>query len=192
MGNQKKTKSQMQKTTCFAVALQMASAIIYRDDFAVSNYQSMYPRSNYPNVFPYDNTGEGEWNCAATLISKRHAVTAAHCFDSEQDDFEVDIDGKTHTVTDVIRNPCYNSIGEEPIAADLAILVLDSDATPTPATIFEATIDGEEEVGKEILIMGWGLYGPVSNGEPDDYGSFHAGVNIVTDVWNEMIRYEMD
>ena len=110
-------------------------------------------------MFPYQNFPEegDEWNCAATLIGPRHAITAAHCFDSTQDPFEVTIAGTTHTVIETRLNPCYNLESEEPISADLAILVLDSDATPTPAVVYQgATVDGEEEVGETLIRQGRG------------------------------------
>ena len=58
----------------------LSSAIIIRDDVDDSEYVTA--QSEYPAVFPMatdDDKKIGE--CSATLISKNHAVTAAHCFE---------------------------------------------------------------------------------------------------------------
>lgn len=38
--------------------------------------------SDWPGVLPMDPSGEMEKSsCVATMITKRHAITAAHCFE---------------------------------------------------------------------------------------------------------------
>ena len=76
----------------FSVALHLAAAIVYRDDIEDVNDYRPDP-SEWPMTFPYRN-----FDCSATLISKRHAITAAHCFGNNQGPFDVKIDGADYTV----------------------------------------------------------------------------------------------
>jgi len=159
MGKSKENlQLQMQKITCFTAALQMAAAVVYRPDVDVALYRT--DPSTYPNVFPYNNLSTAyppsEWNCAATLIGTRYAITAAHCFNRNHRDFPVEIGGTRHNVIKTIRNPCFGN-NEEPIESDIAIIELDSDSTVTAAPVFQSVGAGRgDEIGQEMHVLGWG------------------------------------
>ena len=187
----------MQKVTSFAYAFNMATAVVYRDDLTSADYQ-VDPAVVYPNVFGYDqfdsNFPPEEFSCAATLIGPNHAISAAHCFDTSTDEFTVGIGGVEHTVTEVILNPCYNFKSEEPLSSDIAILVLEEASAVTPAQVFKsATPESEDEVGEEIHVLGWGQSGNIGTVNTSNavVGTFHAGRNIVHDIWNGMVTYTM-
>jgi len=152
----------MQKITCFTAALQMAAAVVYRPDVDLALYR--IDPSTYPNVFAYDNFSTtyppSEWNCAATLVGTRYAISAAHCFNRSHRDFPVEIGGKRHQVINTIRNPCYGK-NEEPIEADIAIIELDSDSIVEPATVFQSGPGQGDEIGQEMHVLGWGGSGPI-------------------------------
>ena len=83
----------MKYFTTASMCFMIGNAIVIRDD--VDDSQYLGNASEYPAVFPMDPTGDKErGQCAATLIGKQHAVTAAHCFDDgEWSSFQVDING---------------------------------------------------------------------------------------------------
>ena len=187
----------MQKASSLTFAFKMAAAVVYRDDLTSDDYR-VIASDVYPNVFPYDqfdsNFPPAEWNCAATLIGPKHAISAAHCFDSSTDEFQVEIGGVMHTVEEVIPNPCYNFNSEEPLSSDIAIMVLKTESAVTPAQVFKSsTPEAEDEVGKEIHVLGWGQSGAIGevNNSNAVIGTFHAGRNIVHDIWNGMVTYTM-
>ena len=83
----------MKTITAVNLLLLAANGIVIRDDVVDSEYKGN--ESDYPAVFPMNPTGTKEkGECCATMITDRHAITAAHCFDyGEWESFPVDING---------------------------------------------------------------------------------------------------
>ena len=75
------------------------------------------------------------------------------------------IDNKTYTVIETRLNPCYNLNSEEPVSADMAILVLDRDIDAQTGYVDVYNADPDtgygSEIGKKFTLMGWGGYGPM-------------------------------
>ena len=72
--------------------------MIRRDDVDASLY--LGNPADWPGVFCLDPEGNKAcgWNCAGTMITARHAVSAAHCYldvdlASNYPNFQVDING---------------------------------------------------------------------------------------------------
>jgi hypothetical protein len=84
----------------------LTTAILYSKE----NY--IIPKAkDYPGVFQIDPTNKGlKGQCTATLISERHALTAASCFPNwvwDKNSFDVTFsDGKVHKVDNVYLTGC--------------------------------------------------------------------------------------
>ena len=105
------------------------------------------------------------------------------------------IDNKTYTVIETRLNPCYNLNSEEPVSADMAILVLDRDIDAQTGYVDVYNADPDtgygSEIGKKFTLMGWGGYGPMGE-EPSRAGEFHAGENVWERIESGMLVYSMD
>ena len=138
--------------------IQYVQGIIIRDDVPDSKYLGV--ENDWPFVFPMDSNGKllvGD--CAATLITDSkglgvYAITAAHCFTNNIKKFPVKIKGQTYKVTNVYRNPCFSVAKDGPDGADAAVIKLDK---APPSNIDRIPIyPFRDEVGKRIVIAGWG------------------------------------
>jgi len=95
-------------------------------------------------------------------------------------------------------NPCYNYKKDEPISADMAIMVLDKDVVFRDETteipkVYNSCTSGSE-VSKKFTLMGWGDSGTIGSKprDLDEFGGFHAGENRWTKVDHGMLIYKMD
>ena len=115
----------MRTISYFAVVmLHAVRAIVYRPANEVPTSEYKINRTNFPMAFPYPMGSPG---CGATMISKQHAITAAHCLEAgEFEPFKLELsNGDVHTVVERRPNDCYDLKTGLPNPADVAILVLD-------------------------------------------------------------------
>ena len=156
--------------------------------------------------------------CAATMISREHLVTAAHCLCDddassaadgarlrttpdlwvEKQHYPVTVAGEKHTVVASYLNPdCHFRCNKDgPNRCDVAVLklarpVVTSAMTPYPV------YNRSDEVGKRVQMVGWGVTGTANNiskrdcnNGPED-GVFRHAENVVTAA-NGVIEYKMD
>lgn len=128
------------------------------------------------------------------MIGTRFAVTAAHCVGAGEDaptvPFDVSVDGNTYSIVEVRINNCFVHADDGPNSADVAILVLGSDYSGSTVGVWDAATDGTE-VGEEMLIMGYGNYGPIGGPYTSTGDVFHSGKNVVDRISGNTIVYSM-
>ena len=165
------------------------SAIVIRDDVSDAAYKQ--DPSQYPHVFSIDSNGNGRvGDCTATLIDSKHAISAAHCFGKKFKQFNVKIVARSYTVVKVHKNPCFSIQRDGPNGADTAVLTLNkpvpaSEATPTPV------YPDADEVGKRIVIVGWGDTGKagIKGSQTIEDQTFRVAENKVDKVTKGTVVY---
>lgn len=164
--------------------------VVYRGD--LDDEALVVDASRYPAVFPLDAGDKlrvGE--CAATLVTPQHALTAAHCFAkaSRQKAFRVEIGGAVYDVAadGVHREPCFSYAADGPNGHDSAVIVLDRPAPVAPVLAYA----GGDEVGTRIAVVGWGDSGPAgSRGNARDE-KLRAGGNVVDRAAHGVLYYDL-
>ncbi len=116
--------------------------------------------------------------CTGTLVGPRAVLTAAHCLDGLTPDTLAVADGadlavarRVHAVAELLRHPTYTP---EPLANDLALVVLAEPITDlAPLPLATAAI-GPADVGRSVRVVG---YGHPGDGPID--GIRRQGTNVV-------------
>lgn len=164
-------------------------AIVRRDDKPDSAY--LANPQDYPAVFPIDPYGSLEsGECAATLVTAQHAITASHCFDDGKwQAFPVKINGTSNRVVSVHVNPCFDYDADGPDGHDIAVLRLES-MVPETIEPYEVYLEGDED-GRNMTIMGWGDTG-VAGGKAYMDRTFRVAENKVEKVEDGMLKYTFD
>jgi Trypsin len=185
--------------------------MLIRHDMAPENY--LADEADYPAVFPISNNGKMKEG-VAILIHKKWAVTAAHCAvdlykaDFENHPFSVRIGGKENTITwavapeqvgsvETIRD-CSRKIKKIKVKVrdqyyDIALLKLKNEVEHvSPIPLYQR----EDEVGKFILLLGWGDFGTgdlgLSKFKLVNDGKFRLAQNKVTGTNGNYLTFQFD
>jgi hypothetical protein len=185
--------------------------MLIRHDRVPENY--LADEADYPAIFPLSDNGKMKEG-VATLIHKKWAVTAAHCAvdlykaDFENHPFTVRIGGKENIVDWVAAPEQVGSVKTlrehsgklnqvkvkvRDQSYDIALLKLKNEVehvSPIPP------YQREDEVGKIILLLGWGDFGTGDRGLPKfqlvNDGKFRLAQNKITGTNGNYLTFQFD
>lgn len=168
-----------------------SQAIIIRHDVGPASYEVQ--TRDYPAVFFLERQGNRRV-CAATVIHKRWAITAAHCTeetmlaDTLHNDrrFAVTVAGKSREIDLMIVHPDY----DQRAATDVDLVLLrfrEESAIPHPVPLQTES----DEVQQVVSILGWGYFGLGTTGRQYDDGVMRLAQNRVTAAENRL-RFVFD
>jgi V8-like Glu-specific endopeptidase len=127
-------------------------------------------------------------HCTGTLVGPRLVLTAAHCVSDPRLGTNLEVmfgsdvassGSRFVRVTQAVRHPDYHGDGDD---ADLAVLVLESEAPVAPVALGDQPLDGM--VGASVRIVGFGVTGP-SDGA---IGTKRSGTSTVAEVLDRVFR----
>jgi chymotrypsin len=174
-----------------ALIISSSGAIIIRHDVNPSRYE--VSASAYPAVFLIEQQGRRKV-CAATVIHRQWALTAAHCIQqtmlgntlADGRKFAVVVAGQTREIDLAIAHPEF-AIGRA-TDVDLALLRFRQQSNmprPMPLQLQEM------ENGSVISLLGWGYFGLGTTGRQYNDGGLRLAMNRITSV-DRRFRIEFD
>lgn len=169
-----------------------APAIVIRHDIPDAAY--LAKESDFPALFSIYRTKAGHRDCVATVISQTWAVTAAHCAKDKRllgaaapagKGYSVEIGGRPVAIDRVVHHPGTGT-GRAP---DIAILRFASPVTHVaPVPIYR----NRDELGRIIVMPGWGGTGTGKAGLGPEDGLFRVAENVVDRVEEGRLWWKFD
>lgn len=180
-------------------------------DIAPEKY--LADETTYPAIFALSDNGKMKEG-VATLIHNKWAITAAHCAvdlykaDFENYPFSVKIAGKENIIIRVIapeqvgsvkiirdRSGKLNKVKVKVLdqSYDIALLKLKNEVNHvSPISLYQ----NEDEVGKSVLLLGWGDFGTGDRGLPKfqlvNDGKFRLAQNKITGTTGNYLTFQFD
>ncbi len=160
-----------------------SAAIVVRHDVEAAQFQA--EEAEFPAVFGLLRTRRGFWDCPATLIAPRWAVTAGHCASAPRI-AEAMRQGVSYGVEIAGRPNAIDRIVSHPGGSDIALLHLSSQvANAVAAPLYE----GSDERDKTVLMLGWGDAGDGVQGITGPDGQFRRATNVVDQADADIISW---
>ena len=163
------------------VALTFAGGVVIRDDRDDADALRL--------AQPFDAAGRVLPDGGCTLIAPTWAVTAAHVAASIRPGTLIQFGEKAYTVKRTVIHPEGTGPEGVPPEVDLAMVELTEAVEDiTPAALYH----GHEELGKTLVIVGYGDYGTPSAGLHHTDGRRRAVTNVVDDAGPRRIFMRFD
>jgi hypothetical protein len=170
-----------------------AHAIVYRHDTGYAGFLAR--AADYPAVFPLHTQKNGFKICAATLIDKNWAITAAHCAEETPlanamllaADYEVNIGGQGFLVDRLVIHPSWPGnagLRFDVRQVDLALIRL---ARPVGNVEPLSVYDADDESGQVFTFLGWGHSGTGRTGLTVNDGRLRFARNKVDDAREHLL-----
>ena len=159
--------------------LTVSEAIIVRHDVGADAY--VVESVDYPSLFYLERQGARRV-CAATVIHRQWAITAAHCLEetllgatlAQQRRFGVQLVTGTREIDLAIVHPDYDQSAASDV--DLALLRFrEESAMPRPMNLYTRN----DEVGRVAELLGWGFTGLGTTGRQYDDGRLRRALNRI-------------
>jgi hypothetical protein len=160
-----------------------AQSIVTRHDVPDSPY--LADERDHPAVFALYRSGKGHKECVATLIHERWAVTAAHCTGKAiaeatgagKPGFRVEIAGREAWIDKLVVHPDgAMTRPPNPNWTDIALLRF---AKPVSGVRPVALHDRKDEIGRTVVLPGWGRLGNGVDALTGEDGRFRIARNRV-------------
>lgn len=159
-----------------------SQAIIIRHDVGPARYEVR--NGAYPAVFFLERQGSRK-TCAATVIHKQWALTAAHCLEETPLGdrianglrYTVEVANRPREIDAAIVHPDYDS----GLAGDVDLALLrfrETSASPSPMPLQLQ----DNEFGEIVTILGWGYFGLGTTGRQYNDGSLRLATNRITEA----------